>query len=375
MDCKLILVKLVLLYCLTQVICLKRFELKVIERGLKLKQTLSFDVDANLQIVDVPAHFDRVATKYVKDLNNKLQLQVRWLDRECLVSKILQPQDSEVQIRALENQDLSAYVNYENATTVNILEIEGPDMDHSEIPNSLRSYCPEDFKAKAIHLIDERNIAEEDEEGLLIKDPDMKFDVKNHDPAPHVTDTLHFLSRRKRDVCRDANNNELPGQCQLVHVYCPDHASGCPAEDAYYHCNSDTDSSHSCEYILTCSTAGGPDSEQCLMHITSRGRSCRMCCKYYDCGRRMPRCADTAHGDCFHEQAAYEGYQKGRVYLRDSAQDCQKKCQRKNWCQHFNFRMEEGDDEDGECELQTQKGNFTAKPGKTGYVTGPRICP
>ena len=48
-------------------------------------------------------------------------------------------------------------------------------------------------------MLDETNIEDEDEEGFIIKDPDMNYDVKNFDPAPHVTDTLTFLSRRKRE--------------------------------------------------------------------------------------------------------------------------------------------------------------------------------
>ena len=116
---------------------MKQFELKVNERGMKFKERLTFDEDSNLQIVDVPPHHDRVATRYVKDLNLILQLQVRWIARECLISKILQPQDSAIQIEALQNQNLDVYVDPENATTVNILEIEGPEMDHSEIPSSL----------------------------------------------------------------------------------------------------------------------------------------------------------------------------------------------------------------------------------------------
>ena len=48
-------------------------------------------------------------------------------------------------------------------------------------------------------MLDEINIEEEDEDGFIIKDPDMNIDVKNFDPAPHVTDTLTFLSRRKRE--------------------------------------------------------------------------------------------------------------------------------------------------------------------------------
>ena len=47
--------------------------------------------------------------------------------------------------------------------------------------------------------MDAKNIIEEDDEGILIKDPEMNHDVLNNAPAPHVTDTLHFLSRRKRD--------------------------------------------------------------------------------------------------------------------------------------------------------------------------------
>jgi len=375
MDWNLFLTIFFSVFILAQVDCLKQFELKVNEQGLKFNERLSFDVDANLQIVDVPAHHNRVATKYVKDLNNILQLQVRWVDRECLVSKILEPQESDILINALENQDLQSFVNYENATSVNIVEIEGPEMDHSEIPSSLRSYCPKDFKAKAIHLLDEKNIAEEDEEGFLIKDPDMNFDIKNHDPAPHVTDTLHFLSRRKRESCFDAYNRE-ESDCHAIHVYCPGN-EGCPAEGMYYRCERSSTSSYSCEYILTCSTAGGPNSAQCLKHYTAGGRRCRPCCKYYDCGIKMPRCASSSEGHCFQEQAAYVGYKRSRTYQVDNVHECQRKCQRKSWCQHFNFMKEEGEEEeeDGDCELQTRKGNFAAKPGKTGYKTGPRACP
>ena len=132
---------------------MKQFELKVNERGMKFKERLTFDEDSNLQIVDVPPHHDRVATRYVKDLNLILQLQVRWIARECLISKILQPQDSAIQIEALQNQNLDVYVDPENATTVNILEIEGPEMDHSEIPSSLRTYCPHNFRAKVESLV------------------------------------------------------------------------------------------------------------------------------------------------------------------------------------------------------------------------------
>ena len=136
-----------------KVACLKQFELKINERGMRFKERLSFDEDSNLQIVDVPPHHNRVASRYVKDLNLNLQLQVRWMDRECLVSKILQPQESAIQIEALQNQNLDVYVDPENATTVNILEIEGPEMDHAEIPSSLRTYCPHDFKAKVQTII------------------------------------------------------------------------------------------------------------------------------------------------------------------------------------------------------------------------------
>ena len=78
---------------------------------------------------------------------------------------------------------------------------------------------------------------------------------------------------------------------------------------------------------------------------------------------------------CFQEQAAYIGYKRGRhVYYENDEYDCQRKCRGKSYCQHFNFMKEEGEDE-GECELQTRKGRFSAKPGKTGYKTGPRACP
>jgi len=298
---------------------------------------------------------------------------VRWLDRECLISKILQPEESNIQIEALENLDLTDYVNYENATLINILEIEGPEMDHSDIPQRFQSYCPEGFTAKAIHLLDEKNIEDEDEEGFLIKDPDMNFDIQNYDPAPHVTDTLHFLRRKKRDVCIDAHYQH--SSCHTVHIYCPRSADGCPHQAMYYRCSQRVTSSTSREYILTCSTAGGPNHEQCMRHYTARGRACRPCCKYYDCGGNLPKCSSSSQGDCFQEQAAYEGHPLGRrTYYETSVQDCQRKCQQKTNCQHFNFKMEEGEDE-GECKLQTRKGNYVAKPGCTGCKTGPRACP
>jgi len=353
---------------------LKQFELKVNERGMKFKERLSFDEDSNLQIVDVPPHHDRVATRYVKDLNLNLQLQVRWTDRECLVSKILHPQESAIQIEALQNQNLDVYVDPENATTVNILEIEGPEMDHAEIPSSLRTYCPHDFKAKAIHLLDEINIEDEDEEGFIIKDPDMNIDVKNFDPAPHVTDTLTFLSRRKRESCKNEYGITEP-DCHTVHVYCPV-SGGCPANGIFYRCKQASSSSYSCEYILTCNTAGGHgNSAQCLKHYTAGGRRCRPCCRYYDCGGKMPRCSASVAGDCFQEQSAYEGYKHGRTYYVENVQDCQRKCQQKSWCNHFNFKKENAADEDGECELKTRKGTYQHKAGKHGYKTGPRTCP
>merc|ERR1711942_202827 len=318
----------------TQVACLKQFELKVNERGMKFKERLTFDEDSNLQIVDVPPHHDRVATRYVKDLNLILLLQVRWIARECLISKILQPQDSAIQIEALQNQNLDVYVDPENATTVNILEIEGPEMDHSEIPSSLRTYCPHDFRAKAIHVLDETNIEDEDEEGFIIKDPDMNNDVKNFDPAPHVTDTLTFLSRRKREDCRNEYGIR-ESSCHTVRVYCPDNSGGCPATGVFYRCSNTQYRSSSCEYILTCNAAGGHgDSAQCLKHYTAGGRKCRMCCRYYDCGGDMPRCSGSNGGDCFQEQSAYEvyaGYKK-KTYEEENAQDCHRKCQRKDWC-------------------------------------------
>jgi len=368
----------------TQVACLKQFELKVNERGMKFKERLTFDEDSNLQIVDVPPHHDRVATRYVKDLNLILQLQVRWMARECLISKILQPQDSAIQIEALQKQNLDVYVDPENATTVNILEIEGPEMDHSEIPSSLRTYCPHDFTAKAIHVLDESNIEYEDEEGFIIKDPDMNNDVKNFDPAPHVTDTLTFLSRRKRETCIN-EYGKTERNCRTVHVYCPDSTGGCPSTDVFFRCRPANllstiyynVFSSSCEYILTCNTAGGQgNSAQCLKHYTNVGRKCRPCCRYYDCGGDMPRCSASDGGHCFQEQSAYDGY-KRKTYYVENAQECQRKCQRKDWCKHFNFEKENGadEDDDGKCKLLSRKGSYQQKPGKHGYITGPRVCP
>jgi len=259
------------------------FTLKIMENGLNFDQEISFDVENNLQFLELPAHFNREATRYIKDLTHLIEMQVRWEARRCLIGKMVLPFSSQPQIDALHEQGNNFKVNHEDTTHHNFIVIDGPVMERSEIPANLREHCPEGFTPQAIHTIDEKNIVSTDDSIILVKDPAIHDDVLNGSPLPNITDTLHFLSRRKRQACISVG---LDTDCIQPEFNCP--GEGCPANKAYYNCENCDNTADSCEYIFVCNTI--TSGRECVAHITFTGRKCHLCCGVMDCGDNMPKC-------------------------------------------------------------------------------------
>jgi hypothetical protein len=280
------------LTCIVQGKINEAFTLKIKENGLDFDQEISFDVENNLQILELPAHFNREATRYIKDLTHLIEMQVRWEARRCLIGKMVLPFASQPQIDALHQHGDNFHVEHENTTPHNFIVINGPILERSEIPARLRDHCPEGFTPQAIHTIDEKNIVSTDGSMILVKDPSIQDDVVNGSPPPNVTDTLHFLSRRKRqDACISVG---LEDDCFEPEINCP--GDGCPATKAFYNCKNCDSGSATCEYIFVCNTI--TSGRECIAHITFTGRKCHLCCGVMDCGDNMPKCGDHSEVEC-----------------------------------------------------------------------------
>jgi len=279
-----------------------QFELDLEEMGTRLTQKIRFDADGQ-RITEVPAHNGRVAGLYVFDGSMGLQMNVIESKRTCSLHVPIFNLPNEVGKAFLEENshqedEEAEFLKVEpgNSMTLELIMVEGPELDRADVPSKMAKYCPEGFQffaAKQIQ-VNPYNVHDNGKNGILISDPRLQKDMKYGDPADFsdLFQVLPMTNRRSSRVkreCRWVNGTRAYHHdgCDWVEdITCEE---GCNMMDTKYNCESETTSDVSCEYVLMCPVV--MPSRKCLMHTTNAGRRCRACCMSRDCGENMPNCA------------------------------------------------------------------------------------
>ena len=99
--------------------------------------------------------------------------------------------------------------------TLELITVEGPELDRADVPSKMAKYCPEGFQFFAVKQIpvNPYNVHKNGENGILIEDPRLQKDMKYGDPVDFsdlfqilpMTSTNRRSSRVKRE-CRWAND-------------------------------------------------------------------------------------------------------------------------------------------------------------------------
>jgi len=283
-----------------------QFEVELEEMGTRLTQKVRFDADGQ-RITEVPAHNGRVAALYVFDDSMGLQMSVIESEKSCSLQVPLFNLNNKDEKGILEDSsrrdDEEAEVLKVEAArprTLQLITVEGPELDRADVPSKMGKYCPDGFQFFAVKQIPVTSYnVENGKNATLIKDPRLQKDFNYGDPVDFsdlfqvlpMTNTNRRSSRAKRAVkeCRRGDDSVIPS-CHVVEgITCP---FGCPAVHVVFQCDVGEPwynwLTGSCEYLLMCSTVT-PDKD-CLYHITSAGQRCRPCCIARDCGRKMPQC-------------------------------------------------------------------------------------
>merc|ERR1711953_373405 len=287
------------------------FELDLEEMGTRLTQKIRFDADG-LRITEVPPHNGRVAARYVFDDSMGLQMNVIESKRTCSLYVPIFNLPNEVEKAFLEENshqedEEAEFLKVEpgNTMTLELIMVEGPELDRADVPSKMAKYCPEGFQFFAVKQIpaSSYNVHKNGENEVLIEDPRLQKDM-NYGDQVDFSDLFQILpmtnrrsSRVKRE-CRWANDTVAlnVADCHWVdEISCEE---GCPANEIFYRCvRSVPTSGGSCEYLLLCKNV--VPGIKCIMHLTAGGQKCRPCCRARDCGGDMQMCPNN------HREAGY----------------------------------------------------------------------
>jgi hypothetical protein len=279
------------------------------ERGTTFLQENYKDTVNNLMISIVPAHNDRVHSKWIYDLGTVSQYSTSYIYVTALFDFIFQ---TGLMMQVIEKSrtctienaifnasqlvDAFDYMNniQENTSYNEPLEAMGPNtitknlvfmvsdesMPHSFLPEKFQEHCPPGFEVFAAHTYDPDQVTAEN--------PYMLKDITNmtheKDFYDYVPPSMVPHVRRRRAPCQTVDRQIVPN-CHLVDNECD---SGlCEVPDMRFWCRptNNENSDSACTYILSdCIKEDRTTKIKCIFHIASGNQMCHACCMNKNCG-------------------------------------------------------------------------------------------
>merc|ERR1712062_15540 len=244
-----------------------QFEIELEERGTRFTQKVRFDEGGNLRITEVPNHNDINGATLIFDKSTGLQLDVVNATRSCFLHQpfftLSNKYEESILDAASYDEDVEAEflkVEPEKSMTLELITVEGPELDRADVPSKMAKYCTEGFQFFAVKQIpvNPYNVHKNGENGILIEDPRLQKDMKYGDPVDFsdlfqilpMTSTNRRSSRVKRE-CRIPNSSDVIPDCHWIDdmITCQ---SGCDALDIRSICRRNSQSMRSSETILLC---------------------------------------------------------------------------------------------------------------------------
>jgi hypothetical protein len=286
---------------------LKEYDMQFSEHGTNFTQKVKLDKDNGLIIYEVPAHGNRVATKFVYDDKAGLMLSIASVSGTCTLHRAFyavgfDQMESNLETASIENDSTADRLdlNPESATIYDLTEIlsENP-VERECIPENLRQHIPEDFVTYLSRQVQlgKENIHERrgNASQRYITDPLTQKNYNVGDEVELFEDVFDVLppcaftrsSRVKRE-CRKPDGT-LVDRCLLFRgVKCE---NGCQALHVGYDCNI---RDWNCHMVLVCDIVKG---NKCIAHIGDSRNTCRKCCRTANCGQWLRQCEYMGEDD------------------------------------------------------------------------------
>jgi len=281
------------------------------KHGTNFTQKVKLDKDNGLIIYEVPAHGNRVATKFVYDNKAGLMLAIASVSGTCTLHRAFyaisfDQLETNLETGSIKNDSTADRLdlNPETATIYDLTEILSENRVEREcIPENLRQHIPEDFVTYLSRQVQlgKENIHERrgNASQRYITDPMTQKNYNVGDEVELFEDVFDVLppcaftrsSRVKRE-CRYPDGTVVDRCIGYRAVGGTDCPQGCQAQHIGYDCNI---KDWNCHIVLICpNNIQGPE---CLAHIGDNRNTCKRCCRTANCGEYLNQCTYMGEDD------------------------------------------------------------------------------
>merc|ERR1712038_484037 len=271
------------------------------EAGAQVDQKVVRDKKNGLLTIHMPAHYDKLESTTVFDVDSDWMMTVLPATKSCLMMKKPPVENNTIETNAFElaKNDKStpnepSVVTSENTLMVSIRTIVGNEIKHEDVPRKFKPHCPSHFTIHATKIV------LDDERVSFTGINEYDYDSPKTSPNPRYRRNAVQQYSGEWGVCQDYQGNNIQGCKHIEGVACPD--GKCSHAHTVYECRP---TGRSCYYhLVPCSnvrdkdgnTLSGRQLTNCFLHMTNKAEHCTKCCRNQNCGNMMPRCQPSNEG-------------------------------------------------------------------------------